>query len=52
MDKAEKDNKERDITIAGNESARQTGGDIRVSTWTIAFTVLVALAVFGWILTR
>ena len=52
MNEAEKDNKERNIEIAQNESARQTSGDIRVSTWAIAVTVLVALAVFGWMFTR
>ena len=52
MNEADKDTKERDIAIAENESARQTSGDIRVSTWAIAVTVLVALAVFGWMLAR
>ena len=52
MNEAEKDNKERNITIAENEKAQQVSGDVRVSTWAIAVTVLVALAVFGWIFTR
>ena len=52
MNEAEKDNKERNIEIAQNESARQTSGDVRVSTWAIAITVLVAIAVFGWMFTR
>ena len=52
MNEVEKDNKERNIEIAENESARQTSGDIRVSVWAIAVTVLVALAVFGWMLAR
>ena len=52
MNEAEKDNKERNIEIAENESVRQTSGDIRVSVWAIAVTVLVALAVFGWVLAR
>ena len=52
MNEAEKDNKERNIEIAQNESARQTSGDVRVSTWAIAITVLVAIAVFGWLFAR
>jgi hypothetical protein len=52
MNEAEKDIKERNVTIAENESARQTSGDIRVSVWAIAVAVLVALAVFGWMLSR
>ncbi|MDB5654512.1 MAG: hypothetical protein JWQ94_2125 [Tardiphaga sp.] len=52
MNEAEKDLKERNVTIAENESARQTSGDIRVSTWAIAVAVLAALAVFGWMLSR
>ncbi len=52
MSEAEKDIKERNITIAENESARQTSGDIRVSAWAIAVAAVVALAVFGWMLAR
>jgi hypothetical protein len=52
MTEADKDLKERNITIAENESASQTSGDIRVSVWAIAFAVVVALAVFGWLLAR
>ena len=52
MNEAEKDNKERNIEIAQNESARQTSGDVRLSTWAIAITVLVAIAVFGWVFAR
>jgi len=52
MNEAEKDNKKRNIEIAENESARQTSGDIRVSTWAIAATVLVAIALFGWMFAR
>ena len=52
MNEAEKDNKERNIEIAQNESARQTTGDVRVSTWAMAITVLVAIAVFGWLFAR
>lgn len=52
MNEADKDTKERNVAIAEHESARQTSGDIRVSTWAIAITMLVALAVFGWVLVR
>lgn len=52
MNDTEKDIKERDITIAENESERQTTGDIRVSVWAIGVAVLIGLAVFGWMLAR
>jgi hypothetical protein len=44
------ENKQRNRQIAENEAERQTVGDIRVSTWAIAVTVIVALAVVGWVL--
>jgi hypothetical protein len=52
MNEAEKDNKQRNIEIAENESARQTSGDIRVSTWAIAIMALIAIAFFGWMFAR
>jgi uncharacterized protein HemX len=52
MNETEKDNKERDIAIAENESKQQTTGDIRVSVWAIGVAVLIGLAVFGWVLAR
>lgn len=52
MNDTERDNKRRNRVIAENESERQTTGDIRVSVWAIAVAVLVALAVFGWIVLR
>lgn len=52
MSETEKDLKERNRTIAENESERQTGGDVRVSTWAFVAAVLVGLAVFGWMLAR
>ena len=52
MNEADKDTKERNVAIVENESARQTSGDVRVSAWAIAITVLVVLAVFGWLLAR
>jgi hypothetical protein len=52
MNEAEKDIKQRDKTIAENESERQTVGDIRVSTWAVAIALVIGLAVFGWALLR
>jgi uncharacterized protein HemX len=42
--------KARNREIARNESARQTTGDIRVSTWAIAVAVIIGLAAVGWVL--
>jgi uncharacterized protein HemX len=50
MNEAEKDNKARNREIAENEAARQTGGDIRVSTWAVAVAVVIGLAAVGWVL--
>jgi hypothetical protein len=44
--------KQRDRKIAENESARQTTGDIRVTSWAIAIALLIGFASFGWILLR
>jgi hypothetical protein len=44
------DNKQRNRQIAENEAERQTVGDIRVSLWAIAVTVIVGLAAVGWVL--
>lgn len=52
MNDTERDGKERDKVIAENESERQITGDIRVSVWAIAAALLVALAVFGWVVLR
>jgi hypothetical protein len=41
------ENKERNREIAHNEAARQTTGDIRVSSWTIVFAIIIGvIAVF------
>lgn len=50
MNEAEKDDKIRNREIAENEAARQTVGDIRVSTWAIAVAVAIGLAAVGWVL--
>jgi hypothetical protein len=41
------DNKERNREIAQNEAERQTTGDIRVSAWTIVFTVIAGVIAFA-----
>jgi F0F1-type ATP synthase assembly protein I len=52
MNEAEKEIKQRDKTIAENESDRQTISSIRISTWAIAVAVVIGLIVFGWVLLR
>jgi uncharacterized protein YqhQ len=39
------DNKERNREIARNEEERQTASDVRVSSWAIVFTIIVAVIV-------
>jgi hypothetical protein len=47
------ENKQRNREIAQNEAERQTVGDIRVSAWTIAFAVIIAVVavaiVWAWL---
>lgn len=43
------DIKQRNREIAENESVRQTTSAIRVSGWAMGVTVLIVLAVFGWV---
>ena len=47
------ENKQRNREIARNEAERQTTGDIRVSAWTIAFTIILAVIavalVWAWL---
>lgn len=51
MNDANNETKARDREIARNESARQTIGDIRVSTWAImAAAIIIGLAAVGWVL--
>ncbi len=47
---AGQDNEARNRAIARNESARQTGGDIRVSGWAVAVAVILGLAAVAWVL--
>ena len=47
MSSSDQDNKQRDREIAENEAQRQTVGDIRVSGWAIAFTIIVGVIAVG-----
>ena len=40
-------NKQRNREIAENEANRQVVGDVRVSVWAIAVTVVAGVIVFG-----
>ena len=44
MDEADK---ERNREIAHNEAERQITGDIRVSAWSIVFTIIAGVVVFA-----
>ncbi len=47
MSSTERENKERNREIAHNEAVRQTTGDIRVCSWTVAFAIIIGvIAVF------
>ena len=52
MNQAEKDIKQRNKTIAENESVRQIVSDVRVSTWAVVVALVIGLAVFSWALLR
>ena len=41
--------KQRNREIAENEATRQVVGDVRVSVWAIAVTVIAGLIVFGMV---
>jgi Flp pilus assembly protein TadB len=47
MSSSDRDDKQRNREIAENEAERQTVGDVRVSTWAIAVTVIIGVIVFG-----
>ncbi len=47
MSPSDHDNKERNREIAENEAERQTVGDVRVSVWAIAVTVIAGIIVFA-----
>jgi len=47
MSSSHQDNQQRNREIAENEAERQIVGDVRVSTWAIAVTVLAGIIVFA-----
>ncbi len=46
------DTKQINREMADNESARQTASSVRISGFAIMITVVIALAVFGWVFLR
>ena len=47
MSSSDQENRERDREIAQKEARRQAVGDVRVSTWAIAVSVIAGVIVFG-----
>lgn len=47
MSSSDQEKKQRNREIAQNEAVRQTTGDVRVSTWAIALTVIAGVIVFA-----
>jgi hypothetical protein len=47
MSSSDEENSQRNREIAQNEAIRQTTGDIRVSGWAIAFSILLGVIVAG-----
>jgi hypothetical protein len=47
MSSSDPENKQRNREIAANEAERQTTGDIRVSSWAIAFAIIVSVIAVG-----
>lgn len=47
MSPSDHENKQRNREIAENEAERQAIGDVRVSVWAIAVTVIVGVIVCG-----
>lgn len=47
MSNSESENKQRDRQIANNEADRVAISGVRVSTWAIAATVIIALIALG-----
>ena len=45
MSSSDQDNKQRNREIAENEAERQVTGDVRVSVWAIAVTIIVGVIV-------
>ena len=47
MSSSDQENRERDREIAANEAKREKVGDVRVSTWAIAVSVIAGVIVFA-----
>ena len=47
MSSSDQENRQRDREIAANEAKREMVSSVRVSTWAIAVTVIIGVAVFG-----
>ncbi len=52
MSDPEHDNRERNLKIAENEATRELKSDVRLTSWAIAVTVVVALIVLAIFLKR
>jgi len=46
------DSRKRDLKIAENEAARERKSDVRLTTWAIGITIVVALIVLAIFLKR
>ncbi len=47
MSSSDQENKQRNREIAENEATRQTVGDVRVSSWAVAFAIIIGVIVVG-----
>jgi hypothetical protein len=47
MSSSDQDKQQRNREIAHNEAARQTTSAVRVSSWAIVFSIIVAVIVVG-----
>jgi hypothetical protein len=47
MSSSDQDNRQRNREIAANEAKREAVSNVRVSSWAIVVTVLIAVIVFG-----
>jgi len=45
MSSSEQENKTRNREIAHNEAVRQATGDIRVSSWAVAFAIIIGVVI-------
>ena len=45
MSSSDQENKQRNREIAENEAERQTAGDVRVSSWAVAFAIIIGVIV-------